>query len=189
MQIAKILNTEINTNRAGYEVQTCVAEIRRGQNVSAEWLNSLGESATPVIGDWVVIAEREQSFGGYLAFGFTDIVNQIFSDRGVKLIFGRDADGLIKTKITLTDADIIIENPVGAQILLSNDEIQLNEGTGTAVEKTRLQAALDAFSTILQTEFQKVQAGTLPNPSAPYIPSPDLPVDIGPAESQTIKIP
>lgn len=189
MQIAKVLNTSIQKNRAGFEIPTCVAEIRRGQEITAEWANSLGESATPVIGDWVIVTEREQSFGGYFAFGFADIVNQIFVGRGVKLIFGRDADGVVKTKITLTDADVIIENPVGAQILLSNDEIQLNEGTGTAVEKTRLQAALDAFSTILQTEFQKVAAGTLPNPAAPYIPTPDLPVDIGGAESKTIKIP
>lgn len=189
MQIGKILSTTISSNRAGVEILTCVVEIRRGQNITAEWLNSLGESATPVIGDWVIVVERSQSFGGYFAFGFADVVNQIFVDRGVKLIFGRDSSGVAKTKITLTDADIIIENPAGAQISLSEDEIKLNEGAGTAVEKNRLQAALDAFSVILQTEFVKVAAGTLPNPAAPYVPSPNLPVDISPAESKTIKIP
>lgn len=189
MQIAKVLSTSITTNRSGNEIQTCFAEIRKGQNVTAEWLNSLGESATPVLGDWVVVAERTQSFGGYLAFGFADIVNQIFADRGVKLIFGRDSSGVARTKITLTDADVVIENPAGAQITLSDDEIQLNEGAGTAVEKNRLQTALDAFSAVLQAEFAKVAAGTMPNPAAPYVPSPDLPVDIDSAESKTIKIP
>ena len=189
MQIGKILSTAISKNRADIEIQTCIIEIRRGQNVTAEWLNSLGETSTPVIGDWVLVTERAQNFGGYLAFGFTDVVNQIFTNRGVKLIFGRDSSGAAKTKITLTDADIIIENPSGAQILLSEDEVRLNEGAGSAVEKTRLQAALDAFSAIIQAEFVKVAAGTEPNPSAPYIPSPQLPVDISPAESKTIKIP
>lgn len=189
MLIAKVLSTAISKNRAGYEVPTCVAEIRRGQNVTAEWLNSLGESATPVIGDWVVVVERGQSFGGYFAFGFTDIVNQIFTNRGVKLLFGRDADGVVKTKITLTDAEVIIENPAEAQIRLTDSEVQLNAGEGTAVEKKRLQTALDAFSTVIQAEFVKVEAGTVPNPSAPYVPSPELPVDISPAESKTIKIP
>lgn len=189
MQIAKVLSTSIAKNQSGHEVQVCVAQIRRGQDITAEWVNSLGESSTPVIGDWVVVAERAQNFGGYFAFGFQDIVNQIFAGRGVKLLFGRDSSGVVKTKITLTDADVIIENPAGAQITLSEDEIQLNEGTGTAVEKDRLQTALDAFSAVLQGEFVKVAAGTLPNPAAPYVPSPDLPVDISPAESKTIKLP
>jgi hypothetical protein len=189
MQIGKILSTNISSSRSGIEILTCVVEIRRGQNVTAEWVNNLGESTTPAIGDWVIAVERSQSFGGYFAFGFADVINQIFVDRGVKLIFGRDSAGIVKTTITLTDADIIIENPAGAQISLSDDEIQLNEGSGTAVEKNRLQDALDAFSTVIQSEFVKVAAGTEPNPAAPYVPSPDLPVDISPAESKTIKIP
>ena len=189
MQLGKILSTTISKNRAEVEIQTCIVKIRRNQDVTAEWLNSLGETATPVLGDWVMVVERAQSFGGYLAFGFADVVNRIFVNRGVKLIFGRDANGEIKTKITLTDAEIIIENPSGAQILLSEDEVRLNEGTGSAVEKSRLQIALAAFSGVLLAEFAKVAAGTLPNPSAPYIPSPELPVDISPAESKTIKIP
>jgi hypothetical protein len=181
MQIGKILSTSISSNRAGAEILICIARIRRGQDVTAEWVNSLGESATPAIGDWVLVVERSQSFG--------DVINQIFVDRGVKLIFGRDSSGVAKTKITLTDADIIIENPSGAQISLSENEIQLNEGSGSAVEKNRLQDALNAFSAVIQSEFVKVAAGTTPNPSAPYIPSPELPVDISPAESKTIKIP
>ena len=189
MQIAKVLSTAIVKNRAGHEIMTCVVEIRRGQNITAGWLNSLGESSTPVIGESVVVVERNQSFGGYFAVGFIDIVNQIFVDRGVKLLFGRDSQGIVKTKITLTDADVIIENPDGAQIALSDNEVRLNDGSGTAVEKNRLQTSLNSFSAVIQAEFVKVAAGTEPNPSAPYVPSPNLPVDISPAESETIKIP
>lgn len=189
MQIGKIKSTAIAANRAGAEVLTCIVEIRKLETVTAEWINSLGESATPVIGDWIFITPRAQSIGGYLAFGFADVVNQIFADRGVKIVYGRDSAGIAKTRILLTDSEIIIENPENARIELSGENIVLNDGTGTAVEQARLQVALEQFSAVVLTEFAKVAAGTLPNPSAPYVPSPNLPVDTTPAKSETIKLP
>ena len=189
MQLGKIKSTNITTNRAGIDVLVCIIEIRKSETITAEWINSLGESATPVLGDWVVVTPRAQSIGGYLAFGFEDVVNQIFADRGVKIIYGRDTSGQAKTKITLTDSEVILENPQNAKIELSGDDIVLNEGSGVAVEQARLQAALEQFSAVVLAEFVKVAAGTEPNPSAPYVPSPSLPVNTDPAKSETIKLP
>lgn len=189
MQPGIVLSTAVKKNRSGIEVTTLVVEVRKDQNISAEWLNASGEATTPAVGDWVILAPRIQSFGGWLAFGFIDVINQIFAARGVKLIFGRDAKGVIKTKISLTESEVIIENPGGAQISLSGNNIIFNEGIGIAVEKERLQADLDRFSEVIKAEFVKVQAGTEPNPAAPYIPSAALPVDIDSSGSETIKIP
>lgn len=189
MQPAKVLSTAIKANRAGKDIMTVTAELRSGQNVSAQWINASGESATPIIGEWIVVAPKNQSFGGYLAFGVVDVFNAFFSDRGVKIIYGRDKAGEIKTKISLTDSEIIVENPTGAQILLTDGDIVLNEGTGAAIEAARLQTALDTFSEIVVAEFKKVAAGTEPNPVAPYIPSENLPVDVSAAKSETIKVP
>jgi len=189
MQAAKVLSTAIKKNRAGLELMTITAELRRNQNVTAQWINSGGESATPVVGQWVVVTPQGQSFGGYLAFGLVDTINSFFADRGVKIIYGRDIEGEIKTKISLTDSEVIIENPSSAQISLTEGDVILNEGMGVAVEGDRLQSALDSFSGVIQQEFVKVAAGTEPNPAAPYVPSPNLPVDIEPAKSETIKLP
>ncbi len=189
MQLGKTRSTSISKNRAGVEVLVCVIEIRRNETVTAEWINALGESATPILGEWVVVAPRMQSIGGYLAFGFTDIVNQLFSDRGVKIIYGRDKNGVIKTRISLTDSEIVIENPDNARIELDEGNIFLNDGHGVAVEQGRLQTTLEAFSAVLLAEFAKVAAGTLPNPSAPYVPSPSLPVNTEPAKSKTVRLP
>lgn len=189
MQAAKVLSTLIKKNRAGAEVMTVTAELRKGQNVTAQWIDSAGESATPVVGQWAVVTPQNQSFGGHLAFGFVDVINSLFSDRGVKIIYGRDAEGVAKTKISLTDSEVIIENPSSAQISLTGGDIILNEGMGTAVEADRLQAALDTFSGVVLQEFGKVAAGTEPNPVAPYVPSPSLPVDIETAKSETVKLP
>lgn len=189
MLLAKVLSTAIQTNRAGIEVLSCVCQLRKNQNVTAEWINGLGEAATPAIGDWIIVVPREQSFGGHFAFGFVDIINAIFAQRGTKIIFGRTSTGEIKTKVTLTDSDVIIENAESAQILLADENIIFNQGSGVAVEQNRLQASLDAFVTILLAEFAKVAAGTLPNPLAPYAPSPTLPLDTSPAKSETLKIP
>jgi hypothetical protein len=189
MQPAKILSSSIQKNRSGIEIQTVIAELRRNQLVTAEWINMMGESAGPLRGDWVVIVPRAQSFGGHLAFGFVDIINSIFAAGGVKIIYGRNSEGKVKTKVTLTDSEVIIENPLNARIELAGQDIVLNSGNGTALEKKRLQTALDAFSVLLVTEFAKVAAGTLPTPVNPYIPSPILPNDISAAESPTIKVP
>lgn len=189
MQIGKVISTSITKNKAGFEQLLCTVELRRNENVTAEWINNLGESATPIIGEWVVVTVRTQAIGGFFAFGFADIINQIFAERGVKIIYGRDSEGTVKTKISLTDSEIIIENPSSAQLTLSGSEIIMNQGNGAAVEHERLQAALDQFSQLLLTEFQKVAAGTEPNPSAPYVPSPSLPADITNAKSETIILP
>lgn len=183
----KVLSTVPRKNRAGVLVMTCVIETRKNQNVTAEWIDSLNERARPVTGDWVVVAKRDQSFGGYLAFGFVDIINQVFDDPGVKFLFGRDTDGNIKTQIVLDDL-IIIEKSGGAGIELIGKNIILNKGEGSAVEAERLQNALNDFSQKILDEFKLVQAGTEPNPAAPYIPSQDLPVDISPAKSETVKL-
>lgn len=189
LSAGKILSTSIEKNRAGIELVTCIVEIRKNQNVTAEWINAVGESATPLPGDGVLLAPREQSFGGYLAFGFVDIINQIFSTAGVKVIFGRDSQGKAKTKITLTDSEIVLENPVAAKIELDDNDIILNKGINSAVSAERLQIALTAFSQTIVAEFTRVAAGVLPNPAAPYVPAPILPVDITPAKSETIKLP
>ncbi len=189
MQKAKIKSTSIQKNRAGIEVMTVVAEVRRNQNVTAEWLNSLGESSTPIVGDYVIVVPQTQSFGGHFAFAFIDIINSLFADRGAKIIFGRDSAGNIKTKISLTDADIIIENLAGGNTSLSGDKIILNQGSGNAVEIARLQTAINTFSDIIVAEFAKVAAGTLPNPSAPYVPALTLPADISSAKSETLELP
>ena len=189
MQIGKVLSTSIATSKAGVEQLLCTIELRRNENVTAEWIDSLGESSTPIIGDWVVVAVRTQAIGGYLAFGFADVINQIFAERGVKIIYGRDPEGTAKTRIILTGSEVIIENPHEANITLSDANIVLNDGEGHAIEHARLQTALDQFSQTLVTEFAKVAAGTEPNPSAPYVPSPTLPADITNAKSETIILP
>ena len=189
MQIAKVLSTKIKTTRAKKEILAVTAQIRKGQNITAEYISSAGDASTPVIGDYVVLTPRGQSIGGFLAFGFVDVLNALFADRGAKILYGRDKDGVAKTKISLTDKEIIIENPSTARIVLEGGDIILNAGEGSATENGRLQQALQAFSSVLVAEFAKVAAGTLPNPAAPYIPSPNLPVDVSPAQSQTIKIP
>ena len=139
MQIGKVLGTSIGKNKAEIEILLCTIELRKNENITAEWINALGESATPIVGDWVVVAGRTQAIGGYLAFGFIDVINQIFVDRGVKIIYGRNEQGEVKTRIILTDSVVIIENPHSANITLSDTEIVLNDGAGEAVEHGRLQ--------------------------------------------------
>lgn len=189
MQLAKVQSTSFTKNRAGVEILTVVAEIRKDQNVTAEYINPVGELSTPVIGDTVVFFPREQSVGGYFAWGWVDVVNLIQAARGVKILAGRDSEGKIQTRITLTDLGILIES-VAATIDLENSNILLNAGGGDAVEHSRLQAAFDDYTqTVLLPEFQKVAAGTEPNPAAPYVPSSDLPIDISASKSETIKLP
>ena len=189
LKTGKVLSTAIKKNRADIEILTCVVEIRKNQNVTAEWFNAFNESVGPLTGDWVVIAPRDQTYGGYLAFGFIDIINQLFAAGGVKIIFGRDAAGSVKTKITLTDSEIIIENPSTAKIVLSDDKIILNSGTGAALEAQRLQTVLTNFSQAIVTEFGRVAAGVLLNPTTPYVPAPTIPVDISAARSETVNLP
>lgn len=172
MQPAQIKSTEIQKNRAGKEILTCVVELRKGQNVTAEYINGSGEAYTPVNGEWCVVVPREQSIGGYLAFGFVDILNKLVAAAGAKILLGRDSQGNIKTKLALTEDDII-----------------LNDGEGTATETARLQEQMEIGFNVIHQEFSKVAAGTLPNPSAPYVPSPTLPVNVLPAKSEKIKIP
>ena len=186
---AKVKSTSIQKNRAGVEIMTVVAEVRKDQNVTAEWLNSLGEAATPVIGEWVIVVPQSQSFGGHFAFAYIDVLNFLFADRGAKIIFGRDSQGAIKTKLSLTGVEFIIENSEGANFSSLKDSLVLNQGSGSAVEVSRLQTALDAFSNIILAEFGRVAAGTLPNPSAPYVPSGELPADISSAKSETVLLP
>ena len=185
----KILSTDIKSNRAGVDLLTCIVRIRKDQNITGEWIGAVGEASAPIIGEAVVVAPKEQSFGGYLVFGFVNVFDALFCAPGVKLIFGRDGDGKIKTKITLDESDIFIENAVGTTVVLSGDNIILNEGSGQAVEINRLQTAINSFSAIIQAEFVKVAAGTEPNPSAPYVPSTVLPSDISAAKSETVKLP
>lgn len=190
MQIGKIKSTSIKKNRAQKEILTCVIEIRKGQNITAEWINNLGESATPIIGDWVLVMRRDQSFGSHFAFGFADVINQFFAARGVKILYGRNISGLAKTKVTLTDSEVIIENPSNAHISLTGGEVILNNGSGNAVEHGRLQTALTkTFAEVLRAEFIKVAEGTEPNPSNPYVPSQELLVDIADAKSDSVKLP
>jgi len=187
---AKILSTSYKKNRAGKEVLTCVAEIRKGQNVTAEVIQSRGEASRPVNGEWVVIVPREQTIGGHFALGFVDIINAIQSERGVKIIYGRDESGNAKTKITLTDVDIVIENPDQAAIKLSGDEIILNAGDGDALEAERTQTALEQFSDLILAELNKISTLLEPkNPAVPYQPPVSLPVDLDSAKSKTIKLP
>lgn len=190
MQLAKIQSISFRPNRARVEVLSVVAEIRAGQNVTAEYINPPGEFSTPVVGDWALVARRGQTSGKYLAFGAVDIINAIQADRGVKILLGRAASGEAGAKITLTDSDLFIETPGAAVIALSEDVICLNDGEGIAVEHGRLQSAFDDYTqTVLLPEFKKVAAGTEPNPAAPYVPSPDLPINIESAKSETIKVP
>jgi len=168
----KVKSIAIKENRAGIDILTCIVEIRKNQNVTAEWINPVGEAATPVIGEWVLAVPREQTIGGWLAMGFVDVINKIFAAGGVKILFGRDAEGVIQTKIVLGDESIIF-----------------NDGSGTATETKRLQEDLDNFSAVVLAEFNKVAAGTEPNPAAPYVPSEELPVDVESARSENIRIP
>ena len=188
MYIARVLQTNIQKNRAGIKVLKVTAEIRKGQNITATWINNPGTADRPMDGDWILLIKQGQSVGRYFALGFVDIINAIFADRGVKIIYSRDQTGNAKSKITLTDTEIIIENPAQAQIVLQNNQVKLNQGEGTAVEAQRLQTVFNSIAAILMTEFSRVQAGTMPNPAAPYIPS-TLVFDMTPARSETVKLP
>lgn len=188
MHIAKVLQTKIQKNRAGIEILKVTAEIRKGQNITASWINVPGNADRPVDGDWILLIKQSQSIGGYFALGFVDIINALFGARGVKIIYSRDSSGNAKSKMTLTDTEIIIENPSQAQIVLQNNQVQLNQGQGTAVEAQRLQAVFNTIAGLLMTEFGRVQAGTMPNPSAPYVPS-ALVFDMTVARSETVKLP
>jgi len=190
MQLAKVLTTSFKPNPAGIPVLTVVAEIRKGQNITAEYINPSGEFSTPVLGDVVIVAPRAQTSGGFLAWGYIDAKNHIQADRGVKILTGRDFDGRAQTKLTLTDSDVFLENADAAGIGLIGDEIYFNAGEGSAIEHERLQEALNNYTrNVLIPEFQRVAAGTEPNPSAPYVPSADLPIDIQSAKSDSIKLP
>ena len=181
------------------------AEIRTGQQVTAEWINSPGEASTPLDGDWIFVVRYSQTTGRYLALGCQDIINSLFAGKGVKILYGRNDSGTVKTKVTLTDNDIVIENPsseisltdseielknnLGAQVNLKEINVELNQGIGFAIELGRLQIALTTFSQLVVSEFGRVAAGTLPNPVDPYKPSPALPVNIASAKSETVKLP
>lgn len=98
---------------------------------------------------------------------------------------------VIKTgsiEITLKNSEITLKN-ANSELILTGTEVKINQGTGIVLEASRLQPILTAFAALLQAEFVRVQAGCLPNPAVPYVPSPFFPLDIAPAQSPTIKIP
>ena len=190
MQPAKILSTSYQKNRAGKKILTCVAEIRKGQNVTAEYIQGSGEASRPVNGEPVVVTPREQTFGGYLAFGTADIVNVIEASQGDKIFYGRTPDGTAGAKITLNQYDAILQSANDAIIALSEEAVILNEGSGAALEADRLQVALDAFSASILAELVKIAALLQPkSPSNPYTPPASLPVDISAAKSETVNLP
>ena len=177
MQSAKVLSSSYQKNRTGKFVLTCVAEIRKGQNVNAEYIQPLGESSRPANGDWILLIQKGQSIGKFYALGFVDIINAV-------------AKGVAKTKITLNEFDVVIESAETASITVSEDDVFLNNGDGTALEADRLQNVLDQFSASILAEFQQIAIKTEPkNPSDPYIAPPDLPVDVSPAKSESVRLP
>jgi len=84
MQSAKVLSSSYQKNRTGKFVLTCVAEIRKGQTVNAEYIQPLGESSRPANGDWILLIQKGQSIGKFYALGFVDIINAVVESEGVK---------------------------------------------------------------------------------------------------------
>jgi len=197
MQIGKVLSAEIRKNRIDKEFLVLTVEVRKGQQVTAQYVSEAGTADGISENDYVIIVHKKQTFAGWLAFGLVDVINTIFAEPGAKIIYSRDKHGTVASKISLTEKEIVLENAGGTTVALSEKnlsvleaaEVKINQGSGTVVEAARLQTILSAFTQILVSEFSRVASGCLPNPAQPYVPSPTLPLDLTPARSDSIKIP
>jgi len=89
--------------------------------------------------------------------------------------------------IVITPAGVVsIEG--NASLNLDATEIALNSGADFAVKFTVLKGLIDSFMATLNTEFGRIQAGTLPNPVNPYAPIPQI-LDITTSQVLTVKLP